>query len=153
MFIGVTAANIMVKLLFSIFPDKTVFIQVGIRKHIDILCLGCWNSLCTVKLFIVSFVWLDYSTCAGWCELLCRNYILILMRVWFRFRAVFLLTAPTGKPVGFWLPSVACNRTPFAGFGVTSVNLFESGLLLPSSPTITFVVNFCFSARKYSQSP
>ena len=43
------------------------------------------------------------------------------------------LTAPTGKPVGFWLPSVACNRTSFSDFGVTSVNLFESGLLLPSS--------------------
>ena len=63
------------------------------------------------------------------------------------------LTTPTGKPVGFWLPSVACNRTPFSGFGVTSVNLFESGLLLPSSPTTTLAVNFCFSARTYSQSP
>lgn len=56
MFIGVAAANIMVKLLLSVFPDKTVFIQVRIRKHVDILRLGCRNSLCTVKLFIVSFV-------------------------------------------------------------------------------------------------
>lgn len=56
MFIGVAAADIMIKLLFSVLPDKTVFIQVGIRKHIDILCLGCWNPLRTVKLFIVSFV-------------------------------------------------------------------------------------------------
>ena len=63
------------------------------------------------------------------------------------------LTAPTGKPVGFWLPSVACNRTSFSDFGVTSVNLFESGLLLPSSPTTTLAVNFCFSARTDSQSP
>ena len=43
-------------IFFRIFPDKTVFIQVGIRKHVDILRLGCRNSLCTVKLFIVSFV-------------------------------------------------------------------------------------------------
>ena len=56
MFIGVAAADIMVKLLLSIFPDKTVFIQVRIRKHVDILRLGCRNSLRAVKLFIVSFV-------------------------------------------------------------------------------------------------
>ena len=63
------------------------------------------------------------------------------------------LTTPTGKPVGFWFPSLACNRTPFSGFGATSVNLFEPGLLLPSNPTTTLTVNFCFSARTYSQSP
>ena len=28
------------------------------------------------------------------------------------------LTTPTGKPVGFLLSSFACNRTPFAGFGI-----------------------------------
>ena len=28
------------------------------------------------------------------------------------------LTTPTGKPVGFSLSSFACNRTPFAGFGI-----------------------------------
>ena len=58
------------------------------------------------------------------------------------------LTAPTGKPVGFWLPSVACNRTSFSDFGVTSVNLFESGLSLPSSPTTTLAVNFCLKAKE-----
>lgn len=63
------------------------------------------------------------------------------------------LTAPTGKPVGFWLASVACNRTSFSDFGFTSVNLFESELSLPSSPTTTLTVNFCLTARKYSQSP
>nr|DAS80542.1 MAG TPA: hypothetical protein [Caudoviricetes sp.] len=51
------------------------------------------------------------------------------------------------------MPSVACNRTPFSGFGVTSVNLFKSGLSLPSSPTTTLAVNFCLTTRKYSQSP
>ena len=29
-----------------------------------------------------------------------------------------LLTTPTGKPVGFLLSSFACNRTPFADFGI-----------------------------------
>ena len=29
-----------------------------------------------------------------------------------------VLTTPTGKPVGFLLSSFACNRTPFAGFGI-----------------------------------
>ena len=29
-----------------------------------------------------------------------------------------ILTTPTGKPVGFLLSSFACNRTPFAGFGI-----------------------------------
>ena len=28
------------------------------------------------------------------------------------------LTTPTGKPVGFLLPSLACNRTSFADFGI-----------------------------------
>ncbi len=35
------------------------------------------------------------------------------------------LTTPTGKPVGFSLPSVARNRTSFSDFGVTSIILFE----------------------------
>ena len=35
------------------------------------------------------------------------------------------LTTPTGKPVGFSLPSVAHNRTSFSDFGYMSVNLFE----------------------------
>ena len=55
-----------------------------------------------------------------------------------------LLTTPTGKPMGFRLPSVACNRTSFSDFGVTSVNLFESELSLPSSPATTLTVNFYF---------
>ena len=29
-----------------------------------------------------------------------------------------LLTTPTGKPVGFLLPSLACNRTSFSDFGI-----------------------------------
>ena len=29
-----------------------------------------------------------------------------------------LLTTPTGKPVGFLLPSLACNRTSFTDFGI-----------------------------------
>ena len=28
------------------------------------------------------------------------------------------LTTPTGKPVGFLLPSLACNRTSFTDFGI-----------------------------------
>lgn len=28
------------------------------------------------------------------------------------------LTTPTGKPVGFLLPSLACNRTSFSDFGI-----------------------------------
>ncbi len=36
-----------------------------------------------------------------------------------------ILTTPTGKPVGFSLPSVARNRTSFSDFGVTSIILFE----------------------------
>ena len=35
------------------------------------------------------------------------------------------LTTPTGKPVGFLLSSLACNRTSFSDFGVTSINLFK----------------------------
>ncbi|MGY3725599.1 hypothetical protein, partial [Granulicatella balaenopterae] len=51
------------------------------------------------------------------------------------------------------MSSVACNRTSFSDFGVTSVNLFESELSLPSSQATTLAVNFCFSARKCNQSP
>lgn len=32
--------------------------------------------------------------------------------------SVFPLTTPTGKPVGFLLPSLACNRTSFTDFGI-----------------------------------
>lgn len=38
------------------------------------------------------------------------------------------LTTPTGKPVGFLLPSLACNRTPyeyFHRFWNTGISLFE----------------------------
>lgn len=28
------------------------------------------------------------------------------------------LTTPMGKPVGFFLPSLACNRTSFSDFGI-----------------------------------
>ena len=40
-------------------------------------------------------------------------------------RELYHLTTPTGKPVGFSLPSVAHNRTSFSDFGYMSVNLFE----------------------------
>lgn len=36
----------------------------------------------------------------------------------FLFHIKVELTTPTGKPVGFLLSSFACNRTPFAGFGI-----------------------------------
>jgi len=29
-----------------------------------------------------------------------------------------ILTTPTGKPMGFLLPSLACNRTSFSDFGI-----------------------------------
>ena len=35
------------------------------------------------------------------------------------------LTTPTGKPMGFLLSSLACNRTSFSDFGSTSISLFE----------------------------
>ena len=31
---------------------------------------------------------------------------------------IYKLTTPTGKPVGFLLPSLACNRTSFSDFGI-----------------------------------
>lgn len=41
------------------------------------------------------------------------------------------LTTPTGKPVGFLLPSLACNRAPYEYFHRlwnTGISLFEQGL-------------------------
>lgn len=65
----------------------------------------------------------------------------------------WVLTTPIYKSLGFWLSSVACNRASFSDSGVTGINLFESELLLPSSPMTTLTVNFCLMARTYSQSP
>ena len=67
-----------------------------------------------------------------------------VMAYGFRHMYYTSLTALTGKPVGFLLPSLACNRTSFSDFGVTSVSLFKSELSLPSSPTTTLTVNFYF---------
>lgn len=39
-----------------------------------------------------------------------------------------MLTTPTGKPVGFLLPSLACNRAPYEYFHRlwnTGISLFE----------------------------
>ena len=35
-----------------------------------------------------------------------------------RMNLAFELTTPTGKPVGFLLSSLACNRTSFSDFGI-----------------------------------
>ena len=35
-----------------------------------------------------------------------------------KMQVINLLTTSTGKPVGFLLPSLACNRTSFSDFGI-----------------------------------
>ena len=74
------------------------------------------------------------------CASLITNYLGNLISTYIR----ICLTFSTGKLVGFCLPSVACNRTSFSDFGVTGVNLLESELSLPSSPTTTLAVIFFF---------
>ncbi len=58
-------------------------------------------------------------------ENLKKSFLSIDGRDFISFDTLNKLTTPTGKPVGFSLPSVARNRTSFSDFGVTSIILFE----------------------------